>query len=111
MIAEQGLPRDREAFGALIEAHRRDTVVLCYRFLGSVHEAEEAAQETALRAWRASGSFRGEASVRTWLHRIATRVCLDLLDQRRRRPVLVELGQPSDPHEPPAAPPADAAWD
>ena len=82
-----------DPFGRAIEAHRRDVVLLCYRFLGSIHEAEEAAQETALRAWRARDSFRGDASLRTWLHRIATRVCLDALDRRPRR-VLPALGVP-----------------
>ncbi len=110
MVAERGLPDDDQAFGSLIQAHRRDIVVLCYRFLGSVHEAEEAAQETAIRAWRARDAFRGEASVRTWLHRIATHVCMDALDQRRRRPVTVELGPPANPADPPAQPSADASW-
>ena len=85
MLAQGGLPSDTEAFGRLIETHRRDVVLLCYRFLRSLHETEETAQEAALRAWRARDSFRGEAAVRTWLHRIATRVCLDLLKQRSRR--------------------------
>ncbi len=110
MAAERGLPGDERAFGNLIEAYRRDLVVLCYRFLGSLHEAEEAEQETAIRAWRARDSFRGEASVRTWLHRIATHVCLDVLDQRRRRPVTVEFGPPADPADPPAPAPPDASW-
>ncbi len=110
MVAERGLPADDQAFGGLIEAHRRDVVVLCYRFLGSLHEAEEAAQETAIRAWRARHSFRGEASVRTWLHRIATHVCLDALDQRKRRPATVELGPPADPADPPAPASPDATW-
>lgn len=51
MLAQGGLPSDTEAFGRLIETHRRDVVLLCYRFLGSLHKTEEAAQETALRAW------------------------------------------------------------
>jgi RNA polymerase sigma-70 factor (ECF subfamily) len=51
MLAHGGLPSDTEAFGRLIETHHRDVVLLCYRFLGSLHETEEAAQETALRAW------------------------------------------------------------
>jgi DNA-directed RNA polymerase specialized sigma24 family protein len=51
MLAQGGLPSDTEAFGRLIETHRRDVVLLCYRFLGSLHETEEAAQETAPRAW------------------------------------------------------------
>ena len=102
-----------DAFGRAIEAHRRDVTLLCYRFLGSIHEAEEAAQETALRAWRARSGFRGDASLRTWLHRIATRVCLDQLERRRgqpRRVLPTDLGPPADPHEAPDRAPNDIAW-
>jgi RNA polymerase sigma-70 factor, ECF subfamily len=74
-----------DAFAMSIDAYRRDLILLCYRFLGSIAEAEEAAQETALRAWRARDRFRGEASLRTWLHRIAARVCVDLLRAREGR--------------------------
>ncbi len=104
----EALPRDDEAFGDLIERHRRDTVLLCYRFLGSLPDAEEAAQETALRAWRGRSAFRGDASVRTWLHRIATRVCLDTLDQRRRL-LPTAVGSPADPTRPPESP-SEVTW-
>jgi RNA polymerase sigma-70 factor (ECF subfamily) len=85
-------------------------VLLCYRFLGSLHDAEEAAQETALRAWRGRASFRGHASMRTWLHRIATRVCLDLLAQRSRRVLPPDVAGPADPRAGPRAPLADVPW-
>ena len=96
---------------AAIETHRRDVVLLCYRFLGSIAEAEEAAQETALKAWRSRAAFRGEASPRTWLHRIATRVCIDLLRQRRGRR-LPQSVRPSaaDPVQPPDPPITEIAW-
>jgi RNA polymerase sigma-70 factor (ECF subfamily) len=96
---------------AAIDAHRQDVVLLCYRFLGSIAEAEEAAQETALRAWRGRAGFRGEASVRTWLHRIATRVCLDVLRRRtgRRLPPGVRP-LPADPVRPPDPPATEIAW-
>lgn len=91
-------------FAAQVEAYRRDVTLLCYRFLGSISEAEEAAQETALRAWRARDRFRGESSLRTWLHRIAARVCLDLLRTRRARvlpmdvrPATTDLSHPPEP--------------
>ncbi len=99
VVTERQLPGNEVGFGELIEGHRKDIVLLCYRFPGSLDEAEEAAQETALRAWRASGSFRGEASARTWLHRIATRACLDLIDKTARRPIAFYGGAPSDPRE------------
>jgi RNA polymerase sigma-70 factor, ECF subfamily len=96
---------------AAIDAHRQDVVLLCYRMLGSIAEAEEAAQETALKAWRSRAAFRGESSVRTWLHRIATRVCLDELRKRRGRrlpPAVRRL--PADPLLPPDPPISEIAW-
>jgi RNA polymerase sigma factor (sigma-70 family) len=74
-----------DAFAGSIDAYRHDVILLCYRFLGSIAEAEEAAQETALRAWRARDRFRGDSGLRTWLHQIATRVCLDALRSRHGR--------------------------
>jgi RNA polymerase sigma-70 factor (ECF subfamily) len=108
--ASRALPADADEFGRLLEGHRRDLVVLCYRFLGSLHDAEDAAQETALKAWRGRDSFRGEAGVRTWLHRIATRVCLDAIEQRGRRRMPAQLGGPADPGQPPAPPTAEILW-
>ncbi|MCI0583436.1 MAG: RNA polymerase subunit sigma-70, partial [Chloroflexi bacterium] len=102
---------DRDAFGRVLEGHRRDLILLAYRFLGSVHDAEEAVQETSIRAWRGRHTFRGEASVRTWLHRITTRVCLDLIRSRRGRVLPVALGEPADPTKPaPLRPPTEVAW-
>lgn len=76
----------------LLEEHRAALTAHCYRMLGSVAEAEDAVQESILRAWRAAEGFEGRASVATWMHRIATRVCLDLLADRSRRGRPVELG-------------------
>jgi RNA polymerase sigma-70 factor (ECF subfamily) len=104
------LPDDADAFGSLLESHRRDLVVLCYRFLGSVHDAEDAAQETALKAWRARESFRGDAGIRTWLHRIATRVCLDAIDRRGRRALPSQLNRPADPAAQPDPPTREVLW-
>jgi RNA polymerase sigma-70 factor (TIGR02960 family) len=66
------------------QRHRRDLHAHCRRMLGSPHEAEDAVQETYLRAWRARATFAGDAPVRTWMYRIATNVCLDMLRVRSR---------------------------
>jgi RNA polymerase sigma-70 factor (ECF subfamily) len=107
-LADTGPAHDVEA---AIEAYRRDVVLLCYRFLGSIAEAEEAAQETAIRAWRARSAFRGDAALRTWLHRIAANVCLDLLRSRRgRRLPPSVMARPADPNDAPAPPNPEIAW-
>jgi RNA polymerase sigma-70 factor (ECF subfamily) len=107
--------RDQERvtddLNATIDAQRHDIVLLCYRFLGSIAEAEEAAQETALRAWRGRAAFRGESSVRTWLHRIATRVCLDMLRHKTGRRLPQALGPATTERGGPPSPPAtEIAW-
>src|SRR6185295_12382715 len=78
-----------------LEAHRRELTGYCYRMLGSGFEAEDAVQETMVRAWRHLGDFEGRSSVRSWLYRIATNVCLDMLRGRQRRARPMELGPPS----------------
>jgi RNA polymerase sigma-70 factor (ECF subfamily) len=77
-------------FAQTAEQHRRELHVHCYRMLASFDEAEDAVQETLLRAWRARESFEGGALFRAWLYRIATNVCLDLLRRRARQPALME---------------------
>ncbi|HZD02592.1 MAG TPA: RNA polymerase subunit sigma-70 [Actinomycetes bacterium] len=72
-------------FAVLAERHRRELHVHCYRMLGSFDEAEDAVQETFLRAWRNRASFEGDTLFRAWLYRIATNVCLDMIRSRSRR--------------------------
>jgi RNA polymerase sigma-70 factor (ECF subfamily) len=78
---------DRDAFTALVESHRGELQVHCYRMLGSLQDAEDALQETLLAAWLGLDGFEGRSSVRTWLYRIATNRCLTLLRSSGRRPV------------------------
>jgi RNA polymerase sigma-70 factor (TIGR02960 family) len=78
--------RDEAAFTAVVERHRRELQVHCYRMLGSLDEAEDLTQETFLRAWRRRATFEGRSTVRAWLYRIATNACLDALDRRPRLP-------------------------
>ena len=85
--------------GPDLEAHRRELTGYCYRMLGSAFEADDAVQETMLRAWRGSDAFEGRSSVRSWLYRIATNVCLDMLRGQRRRALPMDLGPASPPLE------------
>lgn len=91
---------DHEAFGALIEPHRRELYVHCYRMLGAVQDAEDMVQETFLRAWRRRETFAGRATVRAWLYKIATNACLDALEKRGKRFVPVTRGTASTLEQP-----------
>jgi RNA polymerase sigma-70 factor, ECF subfamily len=78
-----------------LELHRRALTGYCYRMLGSVFEADDAIQETMVRAWQGLGGFEGRSALRSWLYRIATNVCLDMLRGRQRRAVAMDLGPAS----------------
>jgi len=86
------------AFGEL-EQHRSELTAYCYRMLGTPFDAEDAVQDAFVRAWRSRDRFEGRAAMRSWLYRIATNVCLDMLKSRERRARPMDLGPSSEPIE------------
>jgi RNA polymerase sigma-70 factor (ECF subfamily) len=96
---------DEEVFRQLIEPYRRELHAHCYRMLGSLHDADDALQNTLLRAWRALPNFRGESSLRTWLYRIATNACLDAIACRPKRVLPIDFGPVPGPRDPSETPP------
>ncbi|WP_433787452.1 RNA polymerase subunit sigma-70 [Actinomycetospora sp. CA-101289] len=99
MTAHRPAAPDEERFTAETGRFRRELLAHCYRMVGSAHDAEDLVQETYLRAWRAYAGFEGRASTRSWLHRIATNVCLTALARRPVRVLPSGLAGPDTPDE------------
>jgi RNA polymerase sigma-70 factor (ECF subfamily) len=107
---QAALSGNEDAFGRLVAPLRRELLSHCYRMSGSLHDAEDVLQESLLRAWRGLPSFEGRSSLRTWLHRITTRACLDSLERRPLRSLPPWLSEAADPRVEMSAPNAELSW-
>lgn len=101
---------DESAFGRLVEPYRRELRAHCYRMLGSVYDAEDALQETLLRAWRGLSGFQGRSALRSWLYTIATNACLNQIARRPKRVLPIDYGPATDPHVAPGEPVVESVW-
>jgi RNA polymerase sigma-70 factor (ECF subfamily) len=101
---------DPAAFERLVGPYRKELHAHCYRMLGSLHDSEEAMQETMLRVWRGMDGFEGRSSLRAWLYKIATNTCLDLIARRKRRLLPGDYAPRADPRQPPGEPVAEQVW-
>jgi RNA polymerase sigma-70 factor, ECF subfamily len=101
---------DRDGFGPLVEPYRRELRAHCYRMLGSYTDAEDALQETLLRAWRGLPQFEGRSSLRSWLYRIATNTCLRAIERRPKRVLPTDYARAADPHDSLADAVSEPVW-
>ncbi len=109
-LLEQARSGEEAAFERLLSPHRRELHAHCYRMLGSVHDAEDALQDTLLRAWRGLSRFEGRSSLRTWLYTIATNTCLAQIARRPKRVLPIDYGPATDPHIAPGEPIVESVW-
>jgi RNA polymerase sigma-70 factor, ECF subfamily len=101
---------DRDAFTRLVEPYRTQLRAHCYRMLGSLPDADDALQETLLRAWRGLARFEGRSSLRSWLYTIATNASLRTIERRPRRVLPIDYAPAADPHDGPAQPLTESVW-
>jgi RNA polymerase sigma-70 factor, ECF subfamily len=106
-LAQRG---DERAYEELVEPHRSAVHAHCYRMLGSLEDADDALQEALLNAWRGLGRFQRRSSIRTWLYKIATNSCLQLVARRPRRRLPSGHGPAVAPHTPPGKPLVESVW-
>src|SRR5438046_5673116 len=110
MTAVEASTVTRDQLEQRLEQHRVELNAYCYRMLGSPFEAEDAVQETFVRAWRGAERFEGRSAVRSWLYRIATNVCLDMVRSAQRRARPMDLGPAREPVESNLHIPAEGRW-
>lgn len=101
---------DEQAFARLIAPHRRELRAHCYRMSGSLSDADDLLQETFVRAWKGLPRFEGNASLRTWLYKVATSACLDALESKSRRLLPADLGPPAGPSGSVGEPLLEPVW-
>ena len=101
---------DENAFRALVEPLGRELHAYAYRMLGGFHDADDALQESRLKAWRALATYEPRANFRAWMYRIVTSTCLDLLKARPRRMLPQDVSPPVAPGPTTTAPRADILW-
>jgi len=109
-LLEAARSGDNDAYGRLIGPYRAELHAHCYRMLGSVADAEDALQETLLRAWRGLARFEGRSSLRSWLYKIATNACLKAIERRPKRVLPIDYAPAADPHDGPAEPVTESVW-
>jgi RNA polymerase sigma-70 factor (ECF subfamily) len=109
-LLEAARAGDEHAFARLVEPYRAQLRAHCYRMLGSLPDAEDALQETLLRAWRGLARFEGRSSLRSWLYTIATNAGLREIERRPKRVLPVDYSPAADPHNPPAEPLTESVW-
>jgi RNA polymerase sigma-70 factor, ECF subfamily len=101
---------DDDAFRRLVQPHRPELHAHCYRMLGSVHDADDALQDALLRAWRGLATFEARGSIRSWLYRIATNACLDLISRRPKRVLPIDHGPAADAGDDLGDPLIESVW-
>ena len=109
-LLEAARAGDEDAFARLVEPYRAQLRAHCYRMLGSLHDAEDALQETLLRAWRGLARFEGRSSFRSWLYTIATNASLRAIEQRPQRILPIDFATAADPHGVPAEALTEPVW-